>query len=398
MKNNLEPSPVPQLDWLANTTEPVPLMPAESRPLPWVVLIVDDDVTIVCTIEVLLRTAGFETASADDVASAYREIRDKQPDLIILDVNLPDGSGFDVIRTLHQQAPDLTPPILFISANDDMKTRIAGLELGAVDYITKPIVGAEIIARVRTQLRLQQAYRHLAELQTERVQLLSMAQQSMMPRAEDLPEALFEVSIHQVYAAGGDFYDVLPIETGVVDYLVADASGHDLAASLWTAILKALASEYAGRLNDTLDIVQAINAALCRLLPSQAFFTLVYARINHLTGHLSLVNAGHPPAILVPKAGSASSVLYQEGDVVGAFPDASFGVIDRTLAAGDRLFLYTDGLIEARGDYQQGLAQLALHCGAHRTLSLREQVATVVSAQLAGLTPCDDTLFLGVER
>ena len=106
------------------------------------------------------------------------------------------------------------------------------------DYITKPIVGAEEIARVRTHLRLRQAYEMLAELQAERVQQLASAQRNLMPRPKDFPEARFQVSLRQALAAGGDFYDVIPAGQDSVDYLVADASGHDLAASLWTASLK----------------------------------------------------------------------------------------------------------------------------------------------------------------
>ena len=88
-----------------------------------------------------------------------------------------------------------------------------------------------MIARVRTHLRLRHAHQRLAELQAERLHQLADAQQNLMPRAEDLPEARFEVSIRPVLAAGGDFYDVFPAGEGIMDYLVADASGHNLAAS-----------------------------------------------------------------------------------------------------------------------------------------------------------------------
>jgi sigma-B regulation protein RsbU (phosphoserine phosphatase) len=371
---------------------------AEERDLSPLVFVVDDDSSIVRTIELLLKRAGFRTASAGDVAGALSGIRALRPDLILLDVNLPDGTGFEVSQTLNGEATAFTTPILFISATDDIATKVQGFEIGGVDYITKPIVGAEVIARVRTHLRLKRAYERLAELQVERVKLLATAQQSLMPRPEDFPEASFQVSIRQVLAAGGDFYDVFPSGQGIVDYLIADASGHDLAASLWTASLKALANEYAGPLNLALEIVRALNNSLCRILPAGAFFTLIFARLNHRTGQLSLVTAGHPPAIVIPKNGAKPLILRQDGDVVGAFPDAVFGVTEMILQPGDRIFFYTDGLIEANGSYEEGLERLADACFARRGLPLGEVVPGVVDELMAGLSPADDTLFMGVER
>ena len=369
-----------------------------ARNISPLVFIVDDDSSIVRTIDGFLKRAGFRTASAGDVAQALKGIREQHPDLILLDINLPDGSGFDICRALNDGASAFTSPILFISANEDTSTKVKGFEMGGVDYITKPIVGAEVIARVRTHLRLKRAYERLAELQAERVERLASAQQNLMPRPEDLPEAHFQVSIRQVLDAGGDFYDVIPVGQNVVDYLVADASGHDLAASLWTASLKALAAEYASPLNLPVEIVRAINSSLCRILPSGAFFTLVYARLNHQTGRLSVVSAGHPPAIVVPLAGEEPAVLRLEGDVVGAFPDAVFGALEMTLKPGDRIFLYTDGLIETGGPYEEGLKRLADACFARRTLPLQDLVRVVVDDAMAGARASDDTLFVGVER
>lgn len=361
------------------------------------VFIVDDDLTIVRTLEGLLKRAGFRTASAGNMIAALRGIHEQVPDLVLLDINLPDGSGFDVCRCLQDESSAFTTPILFISASDDTSTKIKGFEVGGVDYITKPIVGAEVIARVRTHLRLKRAYERLSELQAERVQRLARAQQNLMPRPQDLPDARFQASIRQVLAAGGDFYDVIPAGESVVDYLVADASGHDLAASLWTASLKALAAEYSGPQNLPIEIVRAINGSLSRILPPNAFFTLIYARLNRRTGRLSVVNAGHPPAIAVHLDEPEAAILRQEGDVVGAFSDAVFGVAELTVKPGDRIFLYTDGLIETGGSYEDGLRRLVGACISRRNLPLEEHVPAVVNDVMAGQSPADDTLLVGVE-
>jgi sigma-B regulation protein RsbU (phosphoserine phosphatase) len=362
------------------------------------VFVVDDDSSIVRTITGFLKRAGFSTTGAGDVAGALRGIREQRPDLILLDVNLPDGSGFDICRSLNADAAAFTTPILFISANEDTSTKVQGFEAGGVDYITKPIVGAEVIARVRTHLRLKQAYERLAELQADRLQRLASAQQNLMPAPNDFPDARFHATIRQVLTAGGDFYDVIPAGQDVVDYLVADASGHDLGASLWTASLKALAADYAGPLNLPAEVVRAINSSLCRFLPSGAFFTLIYARLNHRTGHLSLVSAGHPPAIVVHADGSKPLILRQEGDVIGAFTDAVFGTAELTLAPGDRLFLYTDGLIETGFSYEEGLQRLARACLARRNMPLVDLVPAVVQDVMDNVIAADDLLLVGVEH
>jgi sigma-B regulation protein RsbU (phosphoserine phosphatase) len=361
------------------------------------ILVVDDDRTTVRAIQGILHRAGFQTAAAWDVASALAWVREHQPDMALLDVGLPDGTGFDVCRMLQRDSPGLQLPVLFISAHEDVSMKVQGFEAGGVDYITKPVAGPEVLARVRTHLRLKRAYEQLAELQVERVERLASAQKDAMPSPGDLPEAKFHVAVHQVLAAGGDFYDVLPVGDRIVDYLVADASGHDLAATYWTAALKALAAEYAGPLNEPGDVVGSLNRALCRILPQGAFFTLVYARLNRQHGRLALVSAGHPPPILIPADGTAAAPVRLEGDVVGAFPDAAFGLHERGVGAGDRLVLYSDGLIETRGSREAEIARLVEACAARRAVPLDRMVPAVLEEMTAGVTPQDDLLLLVVE-
>jgi sigma-B regulation protein RsbU (phosphoserine phosphatase) len=363
------------------------------------IFIIDDDMTTVRMLSAILKRVGFRTANAGDVAGALKGICVKRPDLVLLDVNLADGSGFDVCISLQSNPSTSLIPIIFISADGDTSTKVRGFEVGGVDYITKPIAGAEVIARVRNHLRLKQAYERLSELQAERVQRLASAQKQLMPQPEDFPEARFQVFLKQVLTAGGDFYDVISAGDGIVDYLVADASGHDLAASYWTAALKALAAEYANSINRPSDVVRGINASLCRFLPSGAFFTLIYIRLNHHTGQLSMINAGHPPAIIVRADRTAPVLVLQaEGDVVGAFPDAIFGTMEFTLNPGDRIYLCSDGVIEADGINERGIARLADACSSRSTLPLHLAVPAIIEEMVGSAPTQDDTLLMGVER
>jgi sigma-B regulation protein RsbU (phosphoserine phosphatase) len=361
------------------------------------VLVVEDDLTTNLALQGILAGAGFRTATAGDVAGAWAGIREHQPDLVLLDVNLPDGSGFEICQKL-QQGPGLGRiPVLFISANNDLAAKVRGFAAGGVDYISKPLAGAEVLARVGTHLRLKQAYEELVDLQAERLDRLAAAQQNTMPQPQDLPEARFQVALKQKLEAGGDFYDVITSGENSVDYLVADASGHDLAASYWTAALKALVAEYANPLNSPADVLRALNIALGRILPSGAFFTLIYARLNRRSHRLSLANAGHPPAIITTPLSREPLIQWQEGDVVGAFADPVFGVTEMTLRPGDRLFLYSDGVVENSGSIFDGVSRLAAACQARAESTLADLVPSVLDEVTARFEVADDRVLLAVD-
>ena len=360
------------------------------------VLVVDDDVVTGRTLQLILHRAGFHATTASDAAQALSHINQDRPDLVLLDVNLPDANGLDFCRGLCKSSGGHLP-ILFISADNRVATIVGGFEAGAVDYIPKPFSGAEVIARVSTHLRLKQATDSLVELQTERIRRLADAQETLMPQASDLPQARFSVSLKQMLPAGGDFYDVIPVGGPVMDYVVADASGHDLAAAFWTGALKILLDEHASSINTPQQVLRSLNRAMCRILPPGAFFTLLYARLNRQSGQLTLINAGHPPAILLASDGSPGRVLYQEGDVLGAFADATFEYTELKLRPKDRFFLFSDGLIETQGTRENGLTRLTQACTSGRGVDLEANVRAAFDHVRGEEAAKDDMLLLGVE-
>lgn len=114
------------------------------------VLVVDDEAQIVRGLSAALRAAGYEVASADTAADAIRACAMRPPDAAILDLVLPDGSGVDVCRAVREWT-DL--PIIVVSALDTEDDKIAALDAGADDYVTKPYAVGELLARVRAALR-----------------------------------------------------------------------------------------------------------------------------------------------------------------------------------------------------------------------------------------------------
>lgn len=115
------------------------------------ILVVEDDVTIRSGLRVTLELEGFVVEEASDGIEAMRILPDFSPDVVILDLMLPGKSGFDICRDIRSFKPDVF--ILMLTARTDEASKVAGLTLGADDYVTKPFSLAELIARVRTLLR-----------------------------------------------------------------------------------------------------------------------------------------------------------------------------------------------------------------------------------------------------
>jgi len=218
-----------------------------------------------------------------------------------------------------------------------------------------------------------------------------------MPRPDDVPEAHFRVSFTQVLKAGGDFYDVIPVSGDVIDYVVADASGHDLGASFWTAALKTLLSEYSNAVNSPREVLHLINSALRRILPQGVFFTMIYARLNRASGQLQLVNAAHPPAVLLRRDSPQPEIVWGEGDVVGAFPDAVFDCRNMSMGKGDRVFLYSDGLIDTTDSREGGVGGLLDVLGYWKHSPLDEAVRGTVNDYRSSGSCEDDVLLMGID-
>jgi len=114
------------------------------------VLLVEDELSIAAPLVEALAREGFELEVAETATGALERARTVQPDLILLDVGLPDGSGFDVCRELRQGSQ---VPIIMLTARGEEADRVVGLELGADDYVVKPFSAREVVARIRAVLR-----------------------------------------------------------------------------------------------------------------------------------------------------------------------------------------------------------------------------------------------------
>jgi len=125
---------------------------AAAQPIPEArLLVVDDEPNILELLATSLRFAGFEVTTARNGREALSASRKVRPDLVVLDVMMPDMDGFDVVRRMRGEGA--TVPVLFLTARDATEDKVAGLTVGGDDYVTKPFSLEEIIARIRAVLR-----------------------------------------------------------------------------------------------------------------------------------------------------------------------------------------------------------------------------------------------------
>lgn len=150
------------------------------------VLVVDDIELNVAVISALLRESNYDVTAAFSGATALRAIQRRQPEIILLDVMMPEMDGFEVCRILKENPETAQIPIIFISALSDIESKVKSFEVGGVDFISKPFQGREVLARVSTHLRIR-------SLEQEQEQMIAKLQ--MMNEEKD---RLLQIASHDL--------------------------------------------------------------------------------------------------------------------------------------------------------------------------------------------------------
>ena len=138
------------------------------------ILVVDDDKAVARLMRGYLEQAGFDVLVAYDGDTAMHMIRREQPNLVLLDLMLPDRDGWDITRAIRSDPKLASLPLIMLTARVTDTDKIIGLELGADDYITKPYNPREVVARVRARLRIQQGAQQVVQKHQLRVGGLQM--------------------------------------------------------------------------------------------------------------------------------------------------------------------------------------------------------------------------------
>ncbi|WP_020587865.1 PP2C family protein-serine/threonine phosphatase [Desulfobacter curvatus] len=364
------------------------------------ILVVDDNLLNLKLIEKVLTKEGYIALVADNGPDARRIAAQEHPNLILLDIEMPGEDGFEVIQKLKNDAATATIPVLFLTGVSEVDIKLKGFELGAVDYILKPFHPQEVLARVRIHLKLSIATNSLVQDQARKLRQLTQAQNAMLPRPEDFPDAGFSVFYLPLEEAGGDFYDILNISNQITGYFLADYSGHDIETSYATASVKALLAQNCTPVYSPRESMKMINDVLVEIMPKEKYLTACYMHLNRGTRVMTIVNAGHPPVVYMPK-GKEPFFIKGQGDILGMFADATFGIKKIAVNQGDRFFIYSDGLVEStekKISWPEGIKRLLSILDGVGKIDLSDVPNILISRLFNGEpVPEDDIVFLCIE-
>jgi phosphoserine phosphatase RsbU/P len=322
------------------------------------VLVVDDERLNVDVLVSLLRD-DYRMMVAKNGEQALKAARsDVAPDLILLDIMMPEMDGYEVCRQLKADPRTRGIPIIFVSAMGQEIDETRGLDLGAVDYITKPVSPAIVAARVRTHLAARDYVRQLEhaneviEAQRGRMQeeldLARRMQLGMMPPAPvGLTGVELRAGLWPAREIGGDFYDFFLLADGRLCFCVGDVAGKGVQSALFMAATRALIRSQATTQSSPGRILRHVSAEVAKGNESCTFVTIWLGILDRRTGSVLFSNAGHNPPWLCKKDGTRSLVPGRHGPVAGALDDFAYKESTLELEDGDLLFLYTDGVTEA---------------------------------------------------
>jgi serine phosphatase RsbU (regulator of sigma subunit) len=301
--------------------------------------------------------ADFKIQVATSGAKALDLVKTKpQPDLILLDVTMPEMDGYEVCVILKATSESRDIPVIFLTGKTEADDETKGFEVGAVDYIHKPFSPSVVKARVHTHLVLREAREQLARQLLDINNELEMAREiqlSILPRETPKIRGLEIVARYlPMSSVAGDFYDFIVVDEKHVGILIADVSGHGLPAALIASMLQVALAAQSSRASDPGQVLAGLNQSLCGKF-KQHFVTAAYVFVDLEKKSMSYAGAGHPPLLLWRTSTGNASEVAENGLLLGLFPEQSYSVIEVPVEPGDKVVLYTDGILETKSPSEQ---------------------------------------------
>ena len=370
---------------------------------PATILVVDDNPV---NLQVLVRTLdgfGHRILAAKNGRSALEIARRIRPDLVLLDVMMPDMGGFEVCRALKSDPTTQDTTIIFLSALGDVEDKVSGLTLGAVDYITKPIQPEEVQVRVSnhlTRLYLERELRRSRDRLDRELAKAARLQQQLLPRSLPAHPALTFAQYYRTSRhAGGDYYDVLELGGDRFAVIVADVSGHGASAAIVMAMIRTFMHTPAAAGAEPAAVLHELNTHFRYLWDDPIFATAVYAVIDVRALTLRVTCAGHPRPLLL-RDGERTAPLAVDATIpllltdIGHFPTS-----EHRLRPGDRILFFTDGITDRENadGAPYDVERLAAALDTTRGFSARAGVDGVVAdleSFAGGQEPDDDQTIL----
>ena len=401
------------------------------------VLVVDDTPT---NIQVLMETLKDDyriVAAVNGKRALQLAASDPPPDIILLDVMMPEMDGYEVCAGLKADAKTRDIPIIFITAKSETQDETKGLALGAVDYITKPISPPVVQARVKSHLELKQAREILKNqnlileqrVQERTAEILKLQQvefdmraakekvdnelniaaqiqknilPSQFPPYPDREEFELHALMQPARYVGGDFYDFFFVDDNTLALVMADVSDKGVPAALFMMVSRTLIHSLAVDNRSPSVVLEKANNILCRNNEAGMFVTVFLAFYDTSSGKLTAANGGHSASLIIDPEGVSREWAPTHGTALGFMEDLPYEEESVYLEVGQTLFLYTDGVTEAMSPDNElfGLANLREMLNRKHDLNLAE-LCSDIEASLSEFQQgrqFDDITMLALKR
>ncbi|QNI31315.1 PP2C family protein-serine/threonine phosphatase [Alloacidobacterium dinghuense] len=221
-----------------------------------------------------------------------------------------------------------------------------------VVYLASFVVVGFLVTLIAQQRdRMAEEVREQRDAYERDLALAAQVQRRVLPKPLTLPGVDIAAKMKTARMLGGDYYDFFPVSDDVIDVVIADVSGKGAAAALLMPSLAVALRLRARELEAPSEVIQDLDEILKQITNAATFVTMFYARLNRVTRTLQYANAGHNPPVLL-RASSCESQFLDEagGPILGILPNAQYSDTSLTLAQGDILTLFTDGVTEQENE------------------------------------------------
>jgi sigma-B regulation protein RsbU (phosphoserine phosphatase) len=328
------------------------------------ILIVDDEPFNVDYLEQELEESDCTIISAVNGQEALEKVRSESPDLILLDIMMPVMDGFEVLSRLKADPTTRDIPVIVISANNDLRSVVKGIQLGAEDYLPKPFEPTLLHARINSGLEkkrlrdLEQLYLKGLERELDIAREIQMSfLPSELPNIDGWKIAAYFKAAREV---AGDFYDSFLLPDGNLVCVIGDVCGKGVGAALFMTLFRSLIRATAtsdlscnGKNMKSLapaerlsHVISFTNQYITETHEDAKFATVFIGLFDIKSGLLTYINCGNEPPLLLGKGGKITT-LPPTGPVVGVMPEAVFSVKEIAMEKNDILLVYTDGIPDA---------------------------------------------------
>lgn len=337
----------------------------EDRPR---VLIVDDTPENIFMLSATLKHGYVLTTATNGAEALQKATQSPHPDLILLDVCMPDMDGYQVCQILKQTPGCSNIPIVFVTGLSSAEEERVGLAAGAVDYITKPFHPELVKARVNNHIELkrhrdnleqevQRRSRELVQATLARTMLENDLRLALKLQLSLLPPARYRspqsggcelaTVLRPARAIGGDFYDYLHLGPQKVLFTLGDVSDKGVASALFMVRVVTLLHWLAPTASHPSELLESLNKALCHDNDAGMFVTLGCGMADLEKGEVLYASGGHEEPVLLTPGHPAEQLKVDGGPALGLYEEATFPAHRWVLKRGQCIVLLSDGVTEA---------------------------------------------------